>query len=50
VNDKSRCVKFKFAFQWCDEQGEPWWIVPGTQEVTEDAESEFAIDVPKGAS
>lgn len=28
LNDNSRCVKFKFAFQWCDEQGEPWWTVP----------------------
>ena len=20
------CVKFKFAFQWCEAQGHPWWI------------------------
>ena len=19
-------VRYKLAFQWCDEQGEPWWI------------------------
>ncbi len=32
VNDKSRCVKYKFAFQWCNEQGRtlvdsPSWYV-----------------------
>lgn len=24
-NSRGYCVKYKFAFQWCEGQGEPWW-------------------------
>ena len=24
-NDRGRVVRYKFAFQWCPSQGEPWW-------------------------
>ena len=25
-NSRGHCVKYKFCFQWCESQGEPWWI------------------------
>ncbi|KAJ6513520.1 hypothetical protein DFH09DRAFT_941340 [Mycena vulgaris] len=25
TNARGRVVRFKFAFQWCEDQGEPWW-------------------------
>ncbi|KAJ3778699.1 hypothetical protein FB446DRAFT_631376, partial [Lentinula raphanica] len=25
TKDRQKHVRFKFSFQWCDEQGEPWW-------------------------
>ncbi|KAF9004804.1 hypothetical protein BDQ17DRAFT_1354723 [Cyathus striatus] len=28
ANDRGRVVRYKFAFQWCDSQGTPWWIRP----------------------
>lgn len=27
LNDQGCCVKYKFAFQWCEGQEPPWWIV-----------------------
>ncbi|KAJ7698116.1 hypothetical protein B0H17DRAFT_1051168 [Mycena rosella] len=24
-NSNGRVVRYKFAFQWCEDQGEPWW-------------------------
>lgn len=21
-------MRYKFAFQWCEEQGTPWWLAP----------------------
>lgn len=24
-NELGRVVRYKFAFRWCEEQGEPWW-------------------------
>ncbi|EGO00090.1 hypothetical protein SERLA73DRAFT_52598, partial [Serpula lacrymans var. lacrymans S7.3] len=30
-NTRGRVVRYKFAFQWCEEQGPPWWI-PKTDE------------------
>ncbi|KAF8904412.1 hypothetical protein CPB84DRAFT_1677444 [Gymnopilus junonius] len=24
-NENGRVVRFKFAFRWCEEQGQPWW-------------------------
>ena len=26
TNERGRVVRYKFAFQWCESQGEPWWI------------------------
>ncbi len=31
-NEKGYCVKFKFAFQWCESQGLPWWLHDQTSE------------------
>ncbi|XP_006460754.1 hypothetical protein AGABI2DRAFT_117682 [Agaricus bisporus var. bisporus H97] len=25
-NERGRVVRYKFAFQWCETQGEPWWL------------------------
>src|ERR1700685_2950651 len=25
-NERGRVVRYKFSFQWCESQGEPWWI------------------------
>ncbi|KAF8629412.1 hypothetical protein AX15_003465 [Amanita polypyramis BW_CC] len=25
-NEQGRVVRYKFAFRWCEGQGEPWWI------------------------
>ncbi|KAF8894103.1 hypothetical protein BD779DRAFT_1783639 [Infundibulicybe gibba] len=25
-NDRGRVIRYKFVFQWCAGQGEPWWI------------------------
>ena len=25
-NDRGRVVRHKFCFQWCEEQGVPWWF------------------------
>lgn len=25
-NERGHVVRYKFAFQWCEGQGEPWWI------------------------
>ncbi|KAH7925520.1 hypothetical protein BV22DRAFT_1033889 [Leucogyrophana mollusca] len=25
-NERGHVVRYKFAFQWCEEQGHPWWI------------------------
>jgi hypothetical protein len=25
-NERGRVVRYKFAFQWCESQGEPWWL------------------------
>ncbi|KAF7783026.1 hypothetical protein Agabi119p4_2402 [Agaricus bisporus var. burnettii] len=25
-NERGRVVRYKFAFQWCEAQGEPWWL------------------------
>ncbi|KAJ3724864.1 hypothetical protein C8R42DRAFT_463116 [Lentinula raphanica] len=25
TKDRQKHVRFKFSFQWCEEQGEPWW-------------------------
>lgn len=27
LNDQGRCIKYKFAFQWCEGQDPPWWNV-----------------------
>ncbi|KAI0785683.1 hypothetical protein C8Q75DRAFT_828746 [Abortiporus biennis] len=27
-NNGTAIVKYKFAFQWCSEQGDPWWFSP----------------------
>ncbi|KAF9452750.1 hypothetical protein P691DRAFT_756135 [Macrolepiota fuliginosa MF-IS2] len=35
-NERGRVVRYKFAFQWCESQGDPWWLkfnasnVPGS--------------------
>lgn len=26
-------MRYKFAFQWCDGQGEPWWLIPPYMEL-----------------
>ncbi|KAI0036934.1 hypothetical protein K488DRAFT_40180 [Vararia minispora EC-137] len=26
--NEEKLVRYKFAFQWCPEQGEPWWTLP----------------------
>ncbi|KAH7916571.1 2OG-Fe(II) oxygenase superfamily-domain-containing protein [Hygrophoropsis aurantiaca] len=27
-NSRGHVIRYKFAFQWCEEQGFPWWIPP----------------------
>ncbi|EPT04533.1 hypothetical protein FOMPIDRAFT_1156757 [Fomitopsis schrenkii] len=27
-NASGSVVRYKFAFQWCEEQGTPWWLIP----------------------
>ncbi|EAU91450.2 hypothetical protein CC1G_01939 [Coprinopsis cinerea okayama7 len=38
--EQGRVVRFKFAFQWCEGQGDPWWI----REATEPIPSRFDDD------
>ena len=26
VDDDHSVVRYKFAFQWCEGQGDPWWL------------------------
>lgn len=33
-----RVIRWKFAFQWCDEQGAPWWMTP------KDLEKESSVE------
>lgn len=37
LNDQGRCIKFKFAFQWCEGQETPWWIAQPTVNNLNDA-------------
>ncbi|KIL62569.1 hypothetical protein M378DRAFT_108284 [Amanita muscaria Koide BX008] len=35
-NEQGRVVRYKFAFRWCEGQGQPWWIQdPGADMPTE---------------
>ncbi|GLB37675.1 putative 2OG-Fe(II) oxygenase superfamily protein [Lyophyllum shimeji] len=37
-NPLGRVVRYKFAFQWCEGQGEPWWIPHKTEATAEEAQ------------
>lgn len=36
-NESGRVVRYKFAFRWCEEQGEPWWTRLPSKEAMTDA-------------
>ncbi|KAI0318869.1 hypothetical protein OF83DRAFT_1113395 [Amylostereum chailletii] len=36
----SKVVRFKFAFQWCEEQGDPWWCMRPQSEGTAGPQSQ----------
>ena len=39
VDKDHSVVRYKFAFQWCEGQGDPWWLRgPGTEEVPDVAQ------------
>ncbi|KAI9442321.1 hypothetical protein H4582DRAFT_1927728 [Lactarius indigo] len=39
VSGDRRVVRYKFAFQWCEGQGDPWWP-QDTEQVSADAQAE----------
>lgn len=38
VDEDHSVVRYKFAFQWCEGQGDPWWV-QGTEEVPDIAQA-----------
>jgi hypothetical protein len=35
-NESGRVVRYKFAFRWCEDQGEPWWTkLPSKEALTD---------------
>ncbi|KAJ7625720.1 hypothetical protein FB45DRAFT_922145 [Roridomyces roridus] len=54
-NASGRVVRYKFAFQWCEDQGQPWWWTgpdedTSAMDVSQEApESSAAIDVDETA-
>lgn len=38
VDEDHSVVRYKFAFQWCEGQGDPWWI-QGTEEAPDVAQA-----------
>lgn len=44
-NSSESVIRYKFAFQWCDEQGDPWWLkqrLMQTDSTTEESSSTAA--------
>ncbi|KII92770.1 hypothetical protein PLICRDRAFT_155572 [Plicaturopsis crispa FD-325 SS-3] len=50
-NGESRVVRYKFSFQWCDGQGDPWWIpggsVPSCGPSTPLVETSLGVKAPR---
>ncbi|TFK44332.1 hypothetical protein BDQ12DRAFT_730402 [Crucibulum laeve] len=36
-NERGRVVRYKFAFQWCEGQGAPWWIQTANNQMQEES-------------
>ncbi|RDB24732.1 hypothetical protein Hypma_007651 [Hypsizygus marmoreus] len=47
-NDRGYVVRYKFSFQWCDGQGEPWWVADQAHDMEID-EPMDAIPAPPSA-
>ena len=55
VDENHSVVRYKFAFQWCEGQGDPWWL-SGTEEVpvvsqtqnSQVRDGEHGISTPEG--
>ncbi|KAJ7752927.1 hypothetical protein B0H16DRAFT_1545390 [Mycena metata] len=48
-NANGRVVRYKFAFQWCEGQGEPWWLNQSTDSSMSDHAEKRVKAAPKPA-
>ncbi|KAJ7097191.1 hypothetical protein B0H15DRAFT_773342 [Mycena belliarum] len=33
LHPSGRVIRYKFAFQWCEDQGEPWWLMGSSDSI-----------------
>ncbi|KAF8639503.1 hypothetical protein AX17_001408 [Amanita inopinata Kibby_2008] len=46
-NERGRVIRYKFAFRWCDGQGQPWWIQDVCPDMSESSSPMANVQLPR---